>query len=139
MIEVKADMEQGLVVVKVVGKLEEGELQDIAGPVVDEIIAEQGQVKGLLLDATGFEGWDGLPSLLSHLKFVKHHQKFIRKVALVGNHTWPRLGVRIGGVWRHGPCQVAAACPWPWLLACCRSTSPCCRCRWVTAGEGSRT
>lgn len=98
MIEVKADMDQGLVVVKVVGKLEEGELQDIAGPVVDEIIAEQGRVKGLLLDATGFEGWDGLPSLLSHLKFVKHHQKFIRKVALVGNHTWQSIAPKVASI-----------------------------------------
>ena len=98
MIEVKADMDQGLVLVKIVGKLEEGELQDIAGPVVDEIIAEQGQVKGLLLDATGFEGWDGLPALLSHLKFVKHHHKFIRKVALVGNRTWQSIAPKVASL-----------------------------------------
>ncbi len=98
MIQVSADMNQGLVLIKVTGKLEEDELQEAAGPLVDEIIAEQGQVSGVLIDATGFDGWDGLPSLLSHLKFVKHHHKHIRKVALVGNKTWQSLGPKVAGL-----------------------------------------
>ncbi|MDA3971436.1 MAG: hypothetical protein PF442_08790 [Desulfobulbaceae bacterium] len=41
----------------------------------DRIITDRGAIKGVLIDATGFDGWDSLLALMGHLSFVKEHHK----------------------------------------------------------------
>jgi len=87
MIEITPNKNEGWVEATIHGKIEEHDFDKIA-PIADELIAEEGMLNGILLNATEFTGWENLHALLNHLKFVKHHHRFIKKVALVGNKRW---------------------------------------------------
>ncbi len=89
MIEIDtSQVDNGIVRVKILGKIERDDFEKHLAPVADHVIEEQGKITGLLIDVTEFGGWDGLSSLLEHLKFVKHHHKHVQRLAVVGNHTW---------------------------------------------------
>ncbi len=90
MIDFKPFVDEGVVEVKVHGKLESVDFQKV-GPVVDEMIEHRGKIKGLLLNITEFEGWDGVQALMTHLKFVKAHHQYIKRVAAVRNKAWLKV------------------------------------------------
>ena len=90
MIEFTPYINDGVIEVKVHGKLESIDFQKV-GPVMDEMIEHQGKLKGLLLNITDFEGWAGIQGLMSHLKFVKAHHHYIERVAAVGDKRWMAL------------------------------------------------
>lgn len=90
MIDLKARESEGVVEVTVHGKLESIDFEK-AGPIVDDMIEHQGKIKGLVLNITDFHGWEGLHALLTHLRFVKAHHRFIERVAAVGDKKWQEL------------------------------------------------
>lgn len=94
MIEFKPFFDEGVVEIKVHGKVESMDFQKV-GSVLDEMIEHEGKVKGLLLNVTEFEGWVGMKDLMVHLKFVKSHHQYIERVAAVGNMLWMRLSPRL--------------------------------------------
>ncbi len=51
--------------------------------VVDPFIERTGGLSGLVVVAEDFPGWDDLAAFLSHLRFVRDHRKYLRRVALV--------------------------------------------------------
>jgi hypothetical protein len=87
MIDLYPNKEDGWVEAKIHGKIEEDDFAKV-GPVADEMIAEEGKLKGVVLNATEFTGWQNLHALLNHLKFEKARHRFIARVALVGNKRW---------------------------------------------------
>ncbi len=87
--------DSGIVRVKVEGKIEKGDFDKHVGPVVDDLIEHQGKITGLMIDVTSFDGWTGLGALLEHIRFIKHHHKYLDRVAVVGNHTWQAILPRI--------------------------------------------
>ena len=52
---------------------------------VDPVIAERGELRGLLIEAPKFPGWENFEGFVSHMKFVRDHHKDIEKVALVSD------------------------------------------------------
>ncbi len=90
MIDFKPFVDEGVVEVKVHGRLESVDFQNV-GPVMDEMIEHRGKIKGLLLNITEFEGWNGVQALVTHLKFVKAHHQYIERVAAVGNKVWMQV------------------------------------------------
>jgi hypothetical protein len=38
---------------------------------------------GLIIEAPSFPGWKSFGALVAHLRFVRDHHKFIRKIAVV--------------------------------------------------------
>ncbi len=72
MIEFKPFVEQGVVEIQVHGKLESVDFEKIS-PIVDEMIAHKGKIKGLILNVMEFDGWDGIDALFRHFAFVKGH------------------------------------------------------------------
>lgn len=50
---------------------------------VDPFIESHGQLSGLMIYVESFPGWDSFGALISHLQFVKEHQKKISRVAAV--------------------------------------------------------
>lgn len=87
MIELESVENKGLVEVTVHGKLESLDFEKAAS-VVDDLIDQQGKIKGLVLNITDFHGWDGIDALLTHLKFVKAHHRYVERVATVGDKKW---------------------------------------------------
>lgn len=62
----------------------------IIASVVDPFIESHGDLRGLMIDAPSFPGWENFAALLSHLRFVRDHHRRIRRVAVVSDH--PLLG-----------------------------------------------
>lgn len=51
--------------------------------VVDPQIEEHGDLKGLIIDAAHFPGWDSFGALVSHLRFIRDHHRHVKKIAMV--------------------------------------------------------
>src|SRR5208337_3760306 len=50
---------------------------------VDPQIEATGDLAGLIINAPAFPGWDSFGAMVTHFRFVRDHQKHIKKVALV--------------------------------------------------------
>jgi len=68
------------------GKLTEDDFARLT-PTIDAAIAEHGQVR-LMIDASGFRGWDSFAAFQRHAGFVRAHQRKIERLAVVTGHDW---------------------------------------------------
>jgi hypothetical protein len=50
---------------------------------VDPHIESTGDLAGVIIDAAHFPGWDGFGAMVSHFRFVREHEKHVKKIALV--------------------------------------------------------
>jgi len=71
------------------GPLEEEDFSKV-GELIDPLIAERGRLEGLMVDASGFSGWDDAKALIAHLRFVHEHQEKVARIAVLGDHWWLR-------------------------------------------------
>ena len=82
MIDATLDRERSLLVVRPETALEKEDFADLAS-LADPWIAETGGLRGLVIEAPAFPGWDSLAAMAAHFRFVRDHQRHIRHVALV--------------------------------------------------------
>jgi hypothetical protein len=75
---------EGILVLRPKGELEAGDFEKIAA-VVDPYIEQSGGLKGLMILAEKFPGWEDFGALVSHMRFVKDHQEKIGRVAMVSD------------------------------------------------------
>ena len=68
------------------GKLSAADFHTLA-PVVDAMIERNGSIR-LLIDASGFSGWDSLAALEAHGGFIKNHQRHVERIAVIVGHDW---------------------------------------------------
>ena len=73
---------KGVLVLEPQGELEAGDFERV-GAEVDPYIAEVGGLRGLMIVAEHFPGWDDFAALTSHLRFVREHHQKIRRIAFV--------------------------------------------------------
>jgi hypothetical protein len=88
--------ERGILVVKPEGALRAEDFGALAGA-VDPYLEQHGDLKGLLLDAPSFPGWENFAALLSHLRFVRDHHRRIRRIAVVSDSTFLSVAPKIAG------------------------------------------
>lgn len=86
MIELNINNEENIIHFKVVGKIQEGDFDTNIRPKVDEHLKSNESIKGVFIDGTDFQGWSDFNALIEHLNFVKDHHRFIKKLAIVGDH-----------------------------------------------------
>jgi hypothetical protein len=86
--------EQGILVIKPEGPLRAEDFTALAGT-VDPYIEQHGELKGLMIDAPSFPGWENFAALLSHLRFVRDHHRKIRRIAVVSDSTLLAVGPKI--------------------------------------------
>jgi SpoIIAA-like len=84
MIEAKLFREEGVVEVLPSGALKAVDFEQLAA-LVDPFIEAHGELRGLMIVADRFPGWDNLGALIGHVRFVREHQKLIRRVATVSD------------------------------------------------------
>ena len=77
---------------------------------VDPYIAETGELKGLMIYAESFPGWDTFAAFLSHIKFIKNHHQQISKVAAVTDNDFLAILPRVANHFvqaetKHFPCS----------------------------------
>ena len=86
--------EKGILIIKPGGALRAEDFTALAG-VVDPFIEQQGELKGLMIEAASFPGWEDLAALTSHLRFVRDHHHRIRRVAVVSDSNLLAVGPKI--------------------------------------------
>ncbi len=62
---------------------------------IDPYLEQQGQLKGLMIQAKSFPGWHDFGGLISHLRFVRAHHQQIKKVAAVSDSTFLTVMPRV--------------------------------------------
>ena len=67
-------------------KLGAGDFSQIA-PEIDALISRHGQIR-LLLEASGFRGWENIAAFEHHAGFVKNHQRKVERIAVIVAHDW---------------------------------------------------
>ncbi len=82
MIEHSLDMKDGVLHLYPRDALDVDDFTELS-QVVDPYIVEHGGLKGVLIEADAFPGWDSFGAMAAHFRFIRDHQKFIRKVAIV--------------------------------------------------------
>jgi hypothetical protein len=76
--------DEGVLILRPQGPLEASDFTSLAS-VVDPYIQEHGTLRGIMVDAPSFPGWDSLAALISHLRFVRDHHRLIGKIAAVSD------------------------------------------------------
>ena len=94
MIEAKLMREQGILVVSPVDSLEKTDFERLR-LLADPYIEEYGDLKGLLIDAESFPGWEDFSGLLSHMRFVRDYQQSIERVAAVTDNGFLAILPRV--------------------------------------------
>ena len=68
------------------GKLTEDDFGGLA-PMIDAAIAEHGEIR-LMIDASGFRGWDSFAAFERHAGFVRARQRKVEWLAVLTGHDW---------------------------------------------------
>lgn len=76
--------ETGVLVLEPQGEIEAGDF-DRLGAAIDPYIESEGGLRGLMIATKHFPGWDDFNALITHLRFVKDHQKKIRRIAIASD------------------------------------------------------
>ena len=84
MIEVQLFRDEGVAVVIPSGALAAADFAEIAA-LVDPYIEANGELKGLMIVADRFPGWESLGALIDHVRFVRDHHKLVRRIAVVSD------------------------------------------------------
>jgi hypothetical protein len=56
-------------------------------PQIDSLISQHGKIR-LLIDASGFNGWENIEAFETHFGFVKNHQQKVERIAVIVGHDW---------------------------------------------------
>lgn len=82
MIDYDLDTAHSIVLVRPQSRLDKDDFVKLAR-VVDPQIETSGDLAGVIIDAPSFPGWEDFGSMVSHFRFVRDHQKHVKKVAVV--------------------------------------------------------
>jgi len=74
--------EQGVLILRPGGRLEAVDFERVSGE-IDPYIERQGGLKGLMIVAREFPGWENFSAFTAHLGFVRSHRKKIMRLAFV--------------------------------------------------------
>ena len=78
--------EDGIVVLKPTAPLTTADFTGLSA-LVDGYLADHARVRGVLIQAESFPGWDSLAGFGAHMRFIHDHQRRIDRVALATDST----------------------------------------------------
>ena len=76
--------DRGILLLRPQGPIQTGDFESIAKS-VDPYIEQTGGLRGVMIEAPSFPGWDSFAAFVSHLRFVRDHHKLITKIAVVSD------------------------------------------------------
>jgi len=94
MLQIDLLEDEGIVTLAPRGPLDKADFERLAG-IVDPYIKAKGSLKGVMVDAASFPGWEDAGSLIAHLKFVMGHHDKVRRVAVVSDSEVLKLAPHI--------------------------------------------
>ena len=86
--------EKSILVVHPEERLSKEDFEQLAAA-VDPLIEERGELRGLMIEAPSFPGWQNFEGFFSHIRFVRDHHKDIEKVALVSDSNVASIAPKI--------------------------------------------
>lgn len=117
MFEYELDKEHSILLVQPKSPLDKDDFVKLAHA-VDPYIEATGGLAGLIIDAPAFPGWDGFGAMVTHFRFVRDHQKHVKKIGVVtdspvGDFAEHLVSHFVSATIRHFPAgQVDAARDW---------------------------
>lgn len=84
MVQYRLDETDGILSLVPQGPLSASDFEAV-GAAVDPFIERTGGLRGLVIEAEAFPGWEGFSGLTAHLRFVRDHHRLIRRVAVVSD------------------------------------------------------
>lgn len=88
--------DQGILIVRPQQPLQREDFEAVARE-VDPYIEEHGALKGLLIEAESFPGWENLAAMVAHFRFIRDHHTKIARVAAVSDSKLLSVLPRITG------------------------------------------
>lgn len=82
MIDYDIDAEHSILHVRPTSALKQDDFVELA-KAVDPQIETAGGLAGLIIEAREFPGWQSFGAMVTHFRFVRDHQKDIKKIAVV--------------------------------------------------------
>ncbi len=76
--------DEGILIVTPEAPLAAQDFQELAR-VVEPYIEKKGSLAALVIEAQSFPGWQDFAGLVSHLRFVSHHHRKIRRVVVISD------------------------------------------------------
>jgi hypothetical protein len=92
----KADLvrDGGILILTPEGRLSARDFEALA-KLVDPYLEEKGELRGLMVDAPKFPGWEDFAALLSHLRFVRDHHRKLRRIAVVSDSAFLSVAPKV--------------------------------------------
>ena len=84
----------GILCIRPVSPLTADDFSGLAAE-LDPWLDEHGPLKGLMIQAEAFPGWDNLAGMLSHFRFIRNHHRRVRRVAMVSDSSVLTIGPKI--------------------------------------------
>lgn len=91
----RLDPELGVVVIKLAEPLRSQDFDALA-LTVDSWLAAHLELRGLVVHARAFPGWENATALMRHVRFVRDHHRKISRVALAADGALAGVAPRIG-------------------------------------------
>lgn len=82
MIQHQLDQDESILMVTPTQPLSRTDFEALAAE-VDPYIEATGGLKGLMIQAESFPGWEDFAALMSHFKFIRGHHRYIKRLAVV--------------------------------------------------------
>jgi len=117
MIQYELLRDRGILILRPEAALRAEDFTALAGA-VDPYLEQHGTLRGLMIEAPAFPGWEDFAALLSHLRFVRDHHRRIRRIAVVSDSTLLAVAPKIANhfvsaeVRTFGAADRAAALAW---------------------------
>lgn len=86
--------EDNIVIIEPKGPLSEDDFKDLTAE-VDHHLIRTGSIKGLMIQAESFPGWENFQGFISHFHFGHDHHKKIEKVALVSDSILAEIASKL--------------------------------------------
>jgi hypothetical protein len=94
MLEHNLDTATSVLYVRPKSSIEKGDFIELA-KAVDPYIEKTGGLKGVIIEAPTFPGWDSLGAMAEHFRFVRDHHRHIKKICIVTDSTIGNVAERL--------------------------------------------
>lgn len=94
MLHVDLDETKSVAIFRPEGALSEADF-DYAANLVDQYLENHKTLRGLIINSRDFPGWNSFTALIQHLRFVRDHQRQIKRVALVTDSVVGQVGEKL--------------------------------------------
>lgn len=94
MIDSTLDTANSILYVRPRSALSQADFEALAAK-VDPFIESSGGLRGLVIEAPAFPGWESFGALAAHVRFVRDHHRRIAKIAVVTDSAMGNVAERL--------------------------------------------